>query len=170
MGCPVASLRIWDGITPLDLYYKPHKCSTTGCLPFSRQFIQQHLGLFEVRRVKPFGEPAVDLCQHLSCFFLLTPLPPQSAQTHCRFAFFLYSSRDIPAPTPERAGKGQILQYNIPTDSAPRLAPARRFLWCCANARLDSILLDPIPPPNSEHSLVPQVVTSSHQSCNVSFR
>ncbi len=48
------------------------------------QFFQQRLGLFEIRRVKPLSEPAVDLRQHLPGFFCLALLLPQPAQTHHR--------------------------------------------------------------------------------------
>ena len=40
----------------------------------------RRLGLLQVFRVKPFGEPVVDLGQHLASFVLLALLLPQSAR------------------------------------------------------------------------------------------
>src|SRR5437867_7999865 len=50
---------------------------------FSRcEFLQQRFGLLQVFGVKPLGEPAVDLRQHLSGFCPLALLLPQTSQTH----------------------------------------------------------------------------------------
>ena len=51
------------------------------------QFFQQRLGFFQVHRVKPFGEPAIDLRQHPAGFFLLALSLPQPAQAHHRPQF-----------------------------------------------------------------------------------
>ena len=48
----------------------------------SGQLFEQRLGLLEVRGIKPFGEPVLDLRQHLLGFFFLALLLPQPAQTH----------------------------------------------------------------------------------------
>src|SRR5713101_7687577 len=59
-----------------------------GFLPFpllwllTFEFCQQRPGLLQVCGVKPFGEPAVDLRQHLPGFFFLALLLPQPAQAH----------------------------------------------------------------------------------------
>ena len=50
----------------------------------SRQFFEQRLRLLQIRRVKPFSEPAVDLLQHLPGFFLLALALPQPRQVHHR--------------------------------------------------------------------------------------
>jgi len=42
----------------------------------SRQFVEQHPGIFQDRRVEPFGEPTVDRCENivgLLAFTLITP-------------------------------------------------------------------------------------------------
>ena len=46
------------------------------------QFLEQRLGLLQVRRIKPLSEPAIDLRQHLLGFFCLALLLPQPAQAH----------------------------------------------------------------------------------------
>jgi hypothetical protein len=46
------------------------------------QYFNQSLGLLQVFRVKPFGEPAVDLRQPLSRFGMLALGLPQPRQTH----------------------------------------------------------------------------------------
>ncbi len=48
------------------------------------QFFQQRLGLLKVPRVKPFGEPVVDLGQHLPGLFFLALSLPQPTQAHHR--------------------------------------------------------------------------------------
>ncbi len=48
------------------------------------QFFQQCLCFLQVFGVKPFGEPAIDLRQHLPGFFLLALALPQLAQSHHR--------------------------------------------------------------------------------------
>jgi hypothetical protein len=42
----------------------------------SRQFFEQRLRLFQVCRVKPFGEPVVDLGEYLPGLFLFALLLP----------------------------------------------------------------------------------------------
>ena len=54
---------------------------------FSAQGIEQRLRLLQVLRIKSFGEPAVDLGQHLVSFFLLALLLPQAREAHCRAEF-----------------------------------------------------------------------------------
>ena len=47
------------------------------------QFFQQCLCLFQIRCIKPLGEPAIDLVQYLAHFFFLTLLLPQPRQSYC---------------------------------------------------------------------------------------
>jgi hypothetical protein len=56
----------------------------TLALPVSSQFLQQRLGLLQILRVKPLGEPVVDLGQQLVSFGPLALLLPQPTQTHHR--------------------------------------------------------------------------------------
>jgi len=49
-----------------------------------RQLFKQCFGFFQVCRIKPFGEPAIDLGQHLAGFCCLALLLPQTAQAHHR--------------------------------------------------------------------------------------
>src|SRR5262245_58873110 len=44
------------------------------------QFFQQRLCLLQVLRVKPFGEPVVDLGQHVACFVVLSLSLPQASE------------------------------------------------------------------------------------------
>lgn len=46
------------------------------------QFFQQRFGLLQVRRVKAFREPVVDLGQHLVSFFPFPLALPQPRQAH----------------------------------------------------------------------------------------
>ena len=39
----------------------------------SRQLLQQRLGLFQVERIEPFGEPAVDRSEKLASLIPLAP-------------------------------------------------------------------------------------------------
>ena len=48
------------------------------------QLVQQRLRLLQILGVKAFGEPAVDLRQYVSGFFLLTLLLPHPRQAHRR--------------------------------------------------------------------------------------
>src|SRR5215469_5675906 len=48
----------------------------------SHQFVQQRLGIFEVRRVETFGEPAVDRRQKVSGLFATTLFAPDPNDTH----------------------------------------------------------------------------------------
>jgi hypothetical protein len=48
----------------------------------SREFLQQHLGLSEIGRVKPLGEPAVHRRQQLWGFSELPLALPQPTQTY----------------------------------------------------------------------------------------
>ena len=56
----------------------------TSALPILGQFVQQRLGLLQILGVKAFGEPAVNLGQHLSGFVLLTLPLPQLRYAHHR--------------------------------------------------------------------------------------
>ncbi len=49
-----------------------------------RRLFEQCLGLLEVRRVKPLGEPAIDRGQEVSGCGLLALRLPQAAQAHRR--------------------------------------------------------------------------------------
>ena len=49
-------------------------------LPHSCQRIEHCFGLLKIGGVKPFGEPAIDLGQHLAGFRALALLLPQPAQ------------------------------------------------------------------------------------------
>src|SRR5438552_5814001 len=68
--------RIFTGHPPLQ-----ELCSATSCtvtcyriLSMARQFVEQRPSLLQVRRIKPLGEPAVNLRQHLlTCCFLAPP-------------------------------------------------------------------------------------------------
>jgi hypothetical protein len=50
----------------------------------SGQFLQQRLRFLQIFCIKPFGEPAVDLGQHLPGFVLLALFLSQPTQTHHR--------------------------------------------------------------------------------------
>ena len=51
-------------------------------LALSPKLVQQRLRLLQIFRLKPFGEPVVDLRQHLLGFLLFPLSQPQPAQTH----------------------------------------------------------------------------------------
>jgi hypothetical protein len=49
----------------------------------SLNIFQQHPRFLQVFRVKPFGEPAIDLAQQLTGFVLSALFPPQPRQSQC---------------------------------------------------------------------------------------
>src|SRR5262249_17093927 len=71
-----------------------------------REFLEQRLGLLQIHRIKPLGEPAVNLRQHLLGFAFLTLLLPQAREAHCcslfwRLRLLLASICDaLPKPPP----------------------------------------------------------------------
>jgi hypothetical protein len=46
----------------------------------SSQRVQERLGILQIRRIKPFGEPVIHLCQHLPRFVAFPLLLPESSQ------------------------------------------------------------------------------------------
>ena len=46
------------------------------------QFLQQSLGVLQIRRVEAFGEPVVNLCERLTRFGCLALLSPLSREAH----------------------------------------------------------------------------------------
>ena len=48
----------------------------------SQYSLEQRLSFFQVRRIKPFGKPAIDFCQYLlGFFFLALALPADSSSS-----------------------------------------------------------------------------------------
>src|SRR6266702_6386965 len=77
---PLAQVtRTFTGHPPLQ-----GPCSAIRILSMARQFFEQRPSLLQVRRIKPLGEPAVNLRQHLLSFCFLALLLPQPAQAHHR--------------------------------------------------------------------------------------
>src|SRR5881296_1521611 len=58
------------------------------CKRCSGEFVQQGLGLLEVSRGKPFGEPAIDWCQKLAGFDALSLLSPEATQAQSGAEFW----------------------------------------------------------------------------------
>src|SRR6266568_6357100 len=58
--------------------------SDHGATTLSRQRIEQRFGFLEVGGVEPFGEPAIDLSQHLVDFGMLALLLPEATETQRR--------------------------------------------------------------------------------------
>src|SRR5215471_17167191 len=53
----------------------------------SRQFVQQRLRLFQIPRVKPFGEPAEDRSEKLARLIALALIAPEPRHAHCGAKF-----------------------------------------------------------------------------------
>src|SRR5712691_948222 len=54
----------------------------TGLSALSRQLLQQHPSLLEIGGVKALREPAIDRCQEVSGFGVLTLLLPEATEAH----------------------------------------------------------------------------------------
>jgi hypothetical protein len=52
------------------------------CADSRGQLLQQCLGLFQIERVEPFGEPAVDRSEKLASFILLALIALEAGETH----------------------------------------------------------------------------------------
>src|SRR6516164_6236739 len=48
----------------------------------SRQLLEQRLGLLQIARIKPFGEPAIDRREKVASCISLTLIAPQPRQAH----------------------------------------------------------------------------------------
>jgi hypothetical protein len=48
----------------------------------SRQLVEQHLSLFQIRRVEPFGELAVDRREKVAGFGAAILIAPQPGEAH----------------------------------------------------------------------------------------
>jgi hypothetical protein len=67
--------EIWH-LRRVDILFIFATASKLAPAPLSHQFFQQPLGLLQVFGVKAFGEPAVNIGEHLPRFVLLAlPLP-----------------------------------------------------------------------------------------------
>ena len=63
-------------VTGLGEVYQWRVCTFV----LSPELVQQGLGLLEIRRVKPFGEPAVDIPKYLLRFLKLPLALPESSE------------------------------------------------------------------------------------------
>src|SRR5262249_48015494 len=54
----------------------------SGQLPLRRQLLQQPVRLFQIARVKPFSEPAVDRSQQFARFPHLALIAPEAREAH----------------------------------------------------------------------------------------
>jgi hypothetical protein len=76
------SSDISSDITPLP---KSAKTGSRGAfqLALSGQVIEQCLRLFQIKRVDPFGEPAVDRSKKLASLLPLALRTPETREAHC---------------------------------------------------------------------------------------
>jgi hypothetical protein len=79
---------ICGGTTDMPQLNKPTFSSALGLDPPSwLQRIQQALGLLQIKRVKTFGEPAVDRGEKIVSLMLLALIAPQPSHAYCRAQF-----------------------------------------------------------------------------------
>src|SRR5262249_27012285 len=74
------SLAAGEGQSPGRVYRR-------SPLPTILQRMQQCLRIFEIRCIKPFGEPPVNGCQEIMGFLVFALLVPQASQTCCGVEF-----------------------------------------------------------------------------------
>ena len=145
-GCrtPVACVSLHHTCT---LTFIARRCHTVPLLWLPTQCIQQRLRLLEVRRIKPFGEPLVDRCQHsrasaclpCSCHRRARLMAARRLDAHDRgharsaVGMQRRSLPDAPAPggAPERVASLQAASSTAaharPRSARPRAATTRRL-------------------------------------------
>ena len=98
MGTAI-SLRSWGGNLARFPPYRTRFVQRTGRGWRSAQCLQQRLGIFQIRRVKAFGEPIVDRGEQIAGLLGLALLLPEAGETRSgaqfpRFGLLFLSNRD----------------------------------------------------------------------------
>ena len=90
MACP-SDKTVIGGVNACGKIWKIGSGEVTlggdGKLSGDIQFVEQSLGLLQIERIEPFGEPAVDRCEKLAGVIPLALIAPEARHAHCRAEF-----------------------------------------------------------------------------------
>jgi hypothetical protein len=85
MACP-SDKTVIGGVNACGKIWKIGSGEVTlggdGKLSVDIQFVEQSLGLLQIERIEPFGEPAVDRCEKLAGVIPLALIAPEARHAH----------------------------------------------------------------------------------------